>query len=426
MKRIRIDLTARSRRWVIFVLTSSLFVLSQFYRASIAVITPDLIADLSLEAAGLSLMSSAFFYAFALTQLPLGIYLDHLGPRRTMTVLSLVAVAGALVFAWADSLGMLIVGRVLLGVGMACNLMGSLKLITLWFGPLRFATLAALVISIGTAGNIVATSPLVWLVSLVGWRMAFSLFAALNLLLASVFYLVVEDRPPAPAAAPASLPATGMKKTLRGLRRLLTKRDYWIISLGTFCRYGIFAAVQALWAGPYLMGVMGLSPMTAGNLLLVMNLALILGGPLCGNLSDTVLKTRKAVIIAGLFGMAIVLGILARLTPGTGVLALSLLFAAFGFFSSTGMIMYTHIKEGMPIENAGTAMTGINFFTMIGAAAFLQGIGALMQLIYPEASLSPAAFNSAFLLCAACLAAVGGLYALTRETIERRQSSDRG
>jgi len=91
-----------SRRWIIFLLTSSLFVLSQFYRASIAVITPDLTRDLSLDAGELSIMSAAFFYAFALAQLPLGIYLDRSGPRITMTFLSLVG-AGALIFAWADS-----------------------------------------------------------------------------------------------------------------------------------------------------------------------------------------------------------------------------------------------------------------------------------------------------------------------------------
>ena len=231
-----------TRRWVIFVITSSLFLLSQFYRASIAVITPDLIADLSLDAAGLSLMSSAFFYAFALTQLPIGITLDHVGPRQTMTVLSLVAVAGALIFAWADSLAMLVVGRILLGVGMACNLMGSLKLITLWFGPLRFATLAALVISIGTAGNIVATSPLVFLVSQAGWRLTFTLFAGINLVLALTFYSVVEDHPSAARVAANSAafngccPNSGRAAQSAGKKRLLDHLPGNFLPLRDLCR----------------------------------------------------------------------------------------------------------------------------------------------------------------------------------------------
>ncbi len=81
--------------------------------------------------------------------------------------------------------------------------------------------------------------------------------------------------------------------------------------------------------------------------------------------------------------------------------------------------MYTHIKETMPLENAGAAMTGINFFTMAGAAVFLQGLGYIMQRLYPEASLGPSAFKSAFLLCVACLAGAGVLYLFTRDSMKQ-------
>jgi sugar phosphate permease len=83
------------RPWLIFFSSASLFVLSQFYRAAVAVITPQLIADVGLDAKGLSLLSAAFFYGFAFTQIPLVIYLDRIGSRKFMTVLNLVAVAGA-------------------------------------------------------------------------------------------------------------------------------------------------------------------------------------------------------------------------------------------------------------------------------------------------------------------------------------------
>ena len=92
------------RSWLIFFSSASLFVLSQFYRAAVAVITPQLIADVGLDAKGLSLLSAAFFYGFAFTQIPLVIYLDRIGSRKFMTVLNLVAVAGAALFAAAGSL----------------------------------------------------------------------------------------------------------------------------------------------------------------------------------------------------------------------------------------------------------------------------------------------------------------------------------
>jgi ABC-type uncharacterized transport system permease subunit len=91
------------------------------------------------------------------------------------------------------------------------------------------------------------------------------------------------------------------------------------------------------------------------------------------------------------------------------------LFFCFGFFNATGMLMYPHIKELMPSEMAGAAMTGINFFTMIGPAVFLQGLGTLMQTLYPAASRGPQAFHAVFLVCLIFLLAVAVLYSLTGE-----------
>ena len=411
-----------TRRWVVFFLAALLFLLSQFYRASMAVIFPDLTAEMRLDARSLGLVSAAFFYAFALMQLPIGIYLDRLGARLTMTALTLTAVAGALLFAQGRSFGALVAGRALLGIGMACNLMGTLKLISLWFGPSRFATLSALVVSVGTAGNLAAATPLVLLVEAVGWRMSFQLLAALTLLLAVVFFTVVRDGPaglPAVPAAPPN-PAARSGAILAAAAALFAARDYWIISLGTFCRYGIYAAVQALWAGPYLIQALGISPLAAGNLLSVMSIGMVVGCLFCGWLSDDVLRSRKIVVVAGLCGMLSVLAILAQLHAGARLAWLNVLFFGFGFFSGAGQIMYAHIKERMPMAYAGTAMTGINFFTMAGVAFFLQGLGGLLQRFYPQAAMGRDAFRVAFWFCAGCLALSAILYLFTRETLTRR------
>jgi len=100
---------------------------------------------------------------------------------------------------------------------------------------------------------------------------------------------------------------------------------------------------------------------------------------------------------------------------------MSLLFFCFGLFSSSGQIMYAHIKEQVPHENAGLAMTGINFFTMAGVAVFLQGLGSLMKMLYPETSLSAPAFKGAFIFCGICLAVIAVLYAFTAETLIKQK-----
>ena len=404
----------KHRRWIIYLISCLLYIFSQFYRSSIAVISPNLVEELNLDTEELGLISASFFYAFAMMQIPVGIYLDSVGPRFFVTTLSLLAAVGAIVFAYGESAEALTVGRILLGVGMACNLMGPLKLITAWFSPLYFATLSAIFVSVGTAGNIVAATPLVWLTELLGWRSTFLLVSAINLFIAILFYWVARDYPDnSPANRPKKGTAITLSDALSGIAQLFSRKDYWLISTGTFFRYGIYASVQALWAGPLLMVAMGLSPYTTGNLLLTMSIGLIIGSPICGWMSDRIFHSRKHVIITGLVTMAAILMILSVLPEGIWLLILLALFFLFGFFSGSGQIMYAHIKERMPHNNAGVAMTGINFFTMIGVAFFLHGLGWVIKEFFSEGSPEPEIFRIAFAFFGVSLVLTALLYGLT-------------
>ncbi|MCU0559725.1 MAG: MFS transporter [Desulfobacterales bacterium] len=404
------------RAWLIFILCALHLFISQLYRTTNAVLAPWLVADMNLDTRGLGLLSAGFFYAFALTQIPISIFLDKVGAKRIMIVLSFVGMAGALMFSTAQGLGGGLTGRLLLGVGMACNMMGPLKLLTDWFSPRVFATLSGLLYAIGTLGNMVAATPLVLLVEKLGWRLSFQAIISFHLLITLALFWVVRDRPEgcAPVAPP---PAAGRRAGSRcgNLGTLMASRDYWIISAGTFVRYGTHAALQTLWAGPLLMEALGFSPVQTGNILLAMNVGLILGGPLWGAVSDR-FQTPKWVIAGGLLLMAAITFVLRGLPPGTSELAAGAVFFCFGLASASGMHVYAHIKALVPKEMAGAAMSGTNFFTMMGPAVFLQGLGIAMQGLYPEASRGPQAFGTALWICLFCQAAIGGGYLFTRSS----------
>jgi len=401
------------RRWMIYFISCLLFVLSQFYRSSIAVITPNLVNELHFDPEELGLISAAFFYSFAAMQIPVGLYLDRVGPRLLMTSLSLLAAAGALVFAYGNSNEALIIGRILLGIGMSCNLMGPLKLITTWFSPVYFATLSAIFVSVGTAGNIMAATPLVWLTNQFGWRTTFLLFAICNLIIIILFFLVVKDRPDGQPAKQPKEKSVRLSGFTNDIMQLFVRKDYWLISMGTFSRYGIYASVQALWAAPFLMTVLGFSQLMTGNLLFAMSIGLIIGSPICGWISDRVLLSRKNVVIAGLAIMAGILIVLSLLSKGVWTFIIFALFFGFGFSSGSGQIMYAHIKERMPLKNAGSAMTGINFFTMIGGAFFLHGIGWAIKAFYSGSVLGPEVLKLVFAFFGVSLAFTALFYMLT-------------
>ncbi len=398
------------RAWAIFWIGCVGFVLSMFYRLSITVISPDLARDLNLNAVQLGSLSAAFFYGFAVTQLPLGMALDTIGARTVVTILNALGILGAVIFAVAQTSGQAFWARVLMGIGMSCNLMGLLALMAAWFPAERFASLLGLFVGIGSLGGLLAASPLALLTGQFGWRGSFLFIALVNAAHTLAFFLVVRNRPDEKPELKISV-----SNPLKGLWQVIKFPSYWWISLGTFFRYGCLTALQGLWAGPYLINVQGMSVLEVGNVLLVMGLGYVIGLPLFGRISDHLVRSRKWVIQPSLFGMAVLFLFLVFWPKGVHPLGIYLLFFALGMLAAPGQIMYSHIKELVPAEVMGTATTGINLFTMLGPAFIMPAMG-LVVAGGPLALHSPEAFRPAWLLCVAGLGLSGVLYLLVPES----------
>ena len=395
-----------NRRWAIFGVGCSVFVLSMFFRVSTTVISPELTKDLNLTYTQLGLLSSVFFYAFASCQVPLGLALDRFGSRTVVTILNGLGVFGVLLFASAQTAAQCVWARVLMGIGMSCNLMGVLTLIAAWFPVNQFAFLNGLVGSIGVLGSLFAATPLALLTHTFGWRKSFLLFAVINALLALCFFLIVRNRPPVQQDSKPT-PVNPIK----GLGEVLSLPVFWVISVSTFFRYGCVMALLGLWAGPYLMNGLGADILSTGNALLLMNVGMMIGLPISGRISDQVIRSRKKVIIPSIWIMALLILFLVFLPRGISMVWIYVWFLSFGLASSAGQIMYSHIKELVPSQVMATAMTGINLFTMLGAAFIMQAMGLVVEA-GPQGLSHPEAFRPAWYLCLGGLGLSGIIYML--------------
>jgi MFS family permease len=117
--------------FLVFFIFSILFILSMFNLVSNAVIAPNLIQDLGLNANSLGILGGAYFCSFALLQIPIGPMLDRIGPRSVITFCLMIGVFVSFLFAFGNSFTTALVGRILIGVGMAPVLVGILKVFNL-------------------------------------------------------------------------------------------------------------------------------------------------------------------------------------------------------------------------------------------------------------------------------------------------------
>jgi len=405
--------TPSTRRWLVLTLCSFLFILSQFYRVSNAIIAPQLQKELSISSEVLGILGAAFFYAFAIAQIPLGLFLDRIGARLIMTCLTIVGSIGAIIFASAHDMTVAIIGRALLGLGMAGNLMGTLKLFTRWFSPRAFATLSGVILALGTLGNMIAATPLALMVNSFGWRWSFILIGIVTFLFAVTFFFLVDDSPEGESIPDTNKPPS--PSTRHNIRLLFTSRDYWIICFGTFIRYGIFVAIQGLWAGPYLIEGLGFSIVEAGNLLLLLNMGYLAGSPLGGWLSDRAIHSPKRVVLLGMALSALCIFALSGDWGVGNVWILGGIFIILGISSSFGIIMYAHIKDLMPQDMSGMALTGVNLFTMLGGAMVMQVMGVLLDRFSASGIPSLGDYQTIFFIASLSIACGWALYVFTRK-----------
>lgn len=350
------------------------YLLSYGLRSINAVIAPALMDEMSLSNADMGLLSSAYFVAFGSLQLPLGIWLDKYGPRRTESALLVVAAIGAAVFATSDSLTGLWIGRALIGIGVSACLMAAFKAYRLWFAPEQQSQLASWMLVAGTAGALTATVPVTMALPEIGWRGIFWVVAALLLMVSAAIFLSLRGVERRFAAAASDAPAGAGDDG--GYRRIF-KRPYFrrMASLGMF-NQGVFVALQTLWAGPWMTTVLGKSQQQASEILFMLNLALM-GAYLALGWAAPRLMARGVdphrLIAFGIVGM--VLAQTAMLfTQSEHAWMLWLLLAV---CVPVTTLVQSYLALSFPAALAGRANSAYNLMLFVGAFATQWGFGVV-------------------------------------------------
>jgi len=390
-------------RWVVFICICLVYFFVYFHRVSPSVIVSDLIAAFNTNATALGVMSSMYFYLYALEQPLVGYLADRLGPRKVVGYWSMVASVGCFIFGLAPSIGWASAGRALIGIGVGGVYVPALKAFSQWFRKREFATMVGLLMSVGNLGAVIATTPLAWAAVTWGWRVTFFLIGGITLALAFATLTLVRDKtagsdsvlkipPQGGGAAPDSGP---------GVFKLLTSLRFWVVAAIFFGIYGTLIALQGLWATPFLMTALGIERVSASNLNMLIPVGVIVGSPFIGWLTGRfkLNKGHALCIIIAIYAITWI-GIIFFFRQlemlGIAMLLLVMGIVAGGFIST----LWGFVQETTPSEIMGLTSGMLNPAPFFGVAVYQVITGAILDRAGRiNDTYSLPGFQNAFMVC---------------------------
>jgi len=363
---------------------------SYLYRVVNAVIAPNLVADLGLNPGDLGLLTSTYFLTFAAFQLPLGVLLDRFGSRKTEASLLLFAAMGAFIFATADSVPGLIIGRALIGFGVSSCLMGAFTAFVIWFPKERLPLVNGIQVAVGGLGALTGTMPVEAALQITDWRMVFTLLAVLTLGVAvAIFFIVPERRAEGSGAT--------LKEQVRGIGTVYKSPVFWRIAPWSVTSQATFMAIQTLWAGPWLRDVAGYDRMAMARGLLLVAASMVVGFVLIGALAARLSRSGIKPLYVSVSGMGVFMVIQGLIILHILSLALPL-WILFGFFGAAGVLNYAILCQSFPGNLAGRVNTGLNVMVFVVAFGGQWGIGEIINLwpVLPDGRYAPVSYQAGF------------------------------
>ncbi len=406
-------LLSKNRAIVVFIIFSLGYFLSSLLRSVTATLAPSLSVEFALSAGQLGLLGSAYFFGFALMQLPLGRWLDQFGPRHMLVIFLSLGVGSSVLFAWAPSFAWMLLARFLGGIGMCACLMGPLLGYRHWLdGDLQLRA-NSWMLMVGAAGLLMATSPVQAVVPIMGWR---ALFMALAGLFALTILLILWQVPRWHKPQASALQTQSLLKSYAPIVR---NPYFWTVAPLALVNNGGMMAMQTLWAGPWLTKVTGLDAHGAAQGLFIINSVMLVVYAIWGwvlpRLTHSGISVNKLLRWGVPFSLTALLLVIVLGAAANGWV-LSLFFGA----SSLMLMVQPALAMRYAPQEAGRALTAYNVLIFGGAFAWQWGLGLLVDVFLSVGFSTLNAYRGAFGVLGLC-ALLAYLWLLWRLRSEHSQ-----
>lgn len=359
-------------RWACFGVLALAYVLAQFHRNAMAVVASDIMLDLAMTGTSIGLLASGYFYAYGVLQIPGGFITDHCGPRRTASLFFALGAVGAIIMGIAPVPWVAVMGRVMVGIGVAVIFVPAMKIFSYWFRQNEFSILAGFFMAAGGAGALLASTPLTFMNSLIGWRGSFIAIGILSLATAIALGLILRDTPEQKGFDSRVLLGEDHVKAakplplVQALKVIGSNRSFWLLCFANFLNFGVSYAFVSLWCGPYFKQIYGYSAGRIGTFLTLFAICMIIGSMFISRVSNRLRSRKKMLLFSFAVSFLMMLMITAK-PQGLPVGAFYGMFILIGLVSHSITAIFATCAHEMFPKNVNGAATGlINTFSFIG------------------------------------------------------------
>ncbi|KTD64958.1 MFS transporter [Legionella shakespearei] len=358
--------------WIIWTIAASFFFYKYLIQVSPSVMTGDLMQAFGVNAAGLGNLSAFYFYSYLIMQVPVGVMLDRYSPRLLTTSAIFLCSVSTFIFSQTDSLWLACTSRALMGMGAAFAAVSCFKIAALWFSPKRFALISGMFMTAAMLGAVGGQMPLALLVQHVGWRSALQVVSFMGIILGVVYYLVLRDK-----KAKTVQETHPKEKISHLLRKIITNRQAWALSLYSGLAFAPVSVFGGLWGVPFLEKAYGFSRTDSALAVSFIFIGFAAGAPFWGWFSDYI-RRRKPVLFTGTFVALLCLSAVLYSTSFSLSLLTVLLFI-FGFGASGFFTSFAMIRELFPLILVATVLGIMNTFNAVFEALFEPLVGIVLD-----------------------------------------------
>lgn len=367
--------TISRRAWLVWGVALASYVTAVLGRSSLAATGAEAAQRFGVSSSVLSLLAVVQIGVYAALQIPAGVLVDRVGPRRLIVTGAVLVAVGQAVLALSSVFAVAVLGRVLVGAGDAVAFVSVLRLVPAWFPARRVPVVNQFTGILGQLGQVISAVPLAGLVATAGWTPAYLAAAGAAALCAALAVLVLRDG----ATPTATAPPTG-GGVVEVLRAGSTRLGFWCHFVSPFSA-NVFGL---LWGFPFLTVGEGVAPVTAGGLLSLVVLTGVVCGPLLGLLAGR-FPRRRLTQVGVAVGLQAVTWSAVLAWPGPAPLALLVVLAVvLGLGGPASLVAFDLARAGVRPDQVGraTGVTNVGGWVatllvvlLVGLVLDLQGAG---------------------------------------------------